>query len=200
MSNVKCQKHANVKCQKKMSKRNTELGSRRVHVICLVSAEICISPTRLAYKGFLLDTQATGGLCGPIRAPGSLGNVPPLVPWASRAWFLSPKVKSQKCPTFQKCEKQPLFCLFALRAQSNVKDVKCKMSKNSQNICQLSNIKCQKCQMSNNVNTSKKQIKCQLSSVKHVKCQIPNAKCQQSKMPNAKCQKYQNCQHVNCQM
>ena len=63
------------------------------------------SPIRLAYKGFLLGSQAMGELCRGIPGPGSSKEPPPLVPWASWAWFLSPKVKSQKCPKNQKCQK-----------------------------------------------------------------------------------------------
>ena len=49
------------------------------------------SPIRLGLKGSLLGSNTTGELSGPARAPGSLGNRPPRVPWASRAWFLAPK-------------------------------------------------------------------------------------------------------------
>ena len=183
------------------------------------------SPIRLAYKGFLLDSKETVG-CAGLSAPRvPWGTGPPQVPWASRAWFLSPKVKSQKCPKFQKCQthvivfwhffklmlkqqiqnvkqKHIILCL-VLRTKSTVKHIKCQMSKMS-NKCQLSNIKCQKCQMSN-VKQCQHVNKHQMSTVKCQKCKMSNAKCQMSNMYNSKCHmskisKTVNMSNVKCKM
>ena len=60
-----------------------------------------------------------GGLCRGVRAPGSLKDVAPLVPWGSTAWFL---VQNPEIPqiAFGGCSCQQKMSLALL-------DVNCKM-------------------------------------------------------------------------
>ena len=49
------------------------------------------SAIRRAYKGFLLEFKATGGLSRAGAGPGSPKDAPPRVPRAPGAWFPAPK-------------------------------------------------------------------------------------------------------------
>ena len=63
------------------------------------------SPIRLGLKGFLLCSKATGGLDGPVRAPGSWEPAPPPGSLGLQSLVPRPKVKSQKCQKNPKCQK-----------------------------------------------------------------------------------------------
>ena len=65
--------------------------------LLLAILKIVFSPIRLAYKGFLLDSKAIGGLDRGGAGLGSLKEPAPRVPWASRAWLVAPNSKVKNC-------------------------------------------------------------------------------------------------------
>ena len=125
-----------------------------------------------AYKGFLLDTKATGGLSRPVRAPGSLGIVPP-PPGSLGLQSLVPQPQSEKSKMSQISKVSNKWCFldfFKLILKQQIHTwVTCQTSQmsNVKKVKHMSNVKYpmsknDKCQMSNNVKTSTpSNVKCQ---------------------------------------
>ena len=148
MSNVKCQtcKMSNVKNIKKKYLIGVTPGSWR---ICDAFVGHCFDFPRLGLpiRGSNCILKQPVGCTGVSAPRVPWGTGPPLVPWASRAWFLSPKVKSQKCQKNPKCQKHQFF------------------------FCAAREVKCQTCKMSNMSNMSKmSKVKCQMSNMSNTKC------------------------------
>ena len=113
------------------------------------------SPIRLGLKGFLLYSKATGGLYGPVRAPGSLkGCAPPgfLGPPQPGSWAPKWKVKNvKKNPKCQKTSQKKMlnvFCWRFLAKLSKAKQRKAKQSKAKHSIAKQSKAKLSKAKQS----------------------------------------------------
>ena len=160
-------------------RRASKFSAKRRAVLILIIFPQLGLPIRGSYW---IPKQPLGcvGLSAP-RVPRGL--CPPRVPWASRAWFLSPKVKSQKCPKFQTNVKTLVFCCWhSLNSFWNNE-----FTNVNKKCCAAREVKCQTCQMPNvkkvkNMST----VKYQMSQMSNVKCQTMSTRQTQS--------------NVNCQM
>ena len=122
------------------------------------TASLSFSPIRLAYKGFLLYSKATGGLSGPVRAPGSLRIVAPLGSLGLQSLAPQPQSEKSKMSNISINVKTHMYIfwgvLFKLILKQQIQT------------CQTKVLRCARSQMSNISN-----VKCQKGQT-HVKYQI----------------------------